>query len=98
LRDPAMHLALQQQRVDDRAEIVDDEIARDLDMSGIGVDLDLADMATIRKGRLRRREVAALGKAGLELRRQLPRVEGGARHRLDSDGPVRAGDRENAVL
>ena len=52
-------------------------------MPGLGVDLDLADMATIGKGRLRRREVTALGKAGFEPRRQLRRVEGGARHRLE---------------
>ena len=54
LRHAALHLALQQQRVDDHAEIVDDEIAQDRDMPGLGVDLDLADMAAIGKGRRRR--------------------------------------------
>ena len=44
LRDPAMHLSRQQQRVDDRAEIVHDEIAHDLDQPGLRLDLDLADM------------------------------------------------------
>ena len=52
LRDPAMHLARQQQRVDDGAEIVDHQIAHDLDQPGFGVDLDLADMTAVRKGRL----------------------------------------------
>ena len=71
LRDAALHLAAQQQRVDDRAEIVDDEIAQDLDMPGLGVDLDLADMAAIGKGRRGRGEMPALGKAGLDARRAI---------------------------
>src|SRR5438128_485190 len=42
-------------------------------MPGLGVDLDLADMAAIGEGRLRRGEMTALGKAGLDPRRLLPR-------------------------
>ena len=35
-------------------------------MSGLGLDLDLANMTTIREGRLRRCKMAGFGKAGLE--------------------------------
>ena len=51
LHDPAMRLAIDQQRVDDRAEIIDESIADDLDHAGLGVDLDLGDVAAIGEGR-----------------------------------------------
>ncbi len=60
-------------------------------MPGLGLDLDLADMAAIGEGRLRWREMAALGKARLDPRRLLRRVEGGARHLLDAEPAVGAG-------
>ena len=42
-----MDLALEADRVDHRADIVDHDVADDLERAGIGVDLDLADMAAI---------------------------------------------------
>src|SRR5215471_15698214 len=50
LCDPAMDLALEQERVDSAAEIVDDGIAFNCDDAGIGIDLDLDDVATVGKG------------------------------------------------
>src|SRR5215831_4192778 len=50
LDDPAMDLALKQERVDGAAEIVDDSVALDYDDAGIGVDLYLNDVASVRKG------------------------------------------------
>src|SRR5262249_39737788 len=50
LYDPAMDLALEQERVDGAAKIVDDGIALDYDVAGIGIDLDLGDVAAVGKG------------------------------------------------
>ena len=49
LRDAAADLALEQQRVHDRADIVDDAVAQDLDLAGLRVDFELADMAAVRE-------------------------------------------------
>src|SRR5208337_1542596 len=64
---------------------------------GLRVDLDLADVAAIGEGRLRRGKMAALGKAGLDAGRLLRRVEGGARHLLDAEPAVGTADGEDAV-
>ncbi len=93
-----MHLAAQQERVDDGAEIVDDEVAHDLDLTGLRVDLDFADMATVRECRRRRREMAAFGKPGFEPGRQLGGVEGGASDGVDRDAAVRARDGKGPIL
>ena len=49
LRDAAVDLAVHDQRVDRAAEIVDRAVAHDLDYAGLGIDLDLADVAAIRE-------------------------------------------------
>ena len=51
LGDAAMGLAMQDQRIDGAADIVDRGVAHDLDVPGVGVDLDLADRAAERKRR-----------------------------------------------
>src|SRR5436305_875671 len=51
LADAAMDLTLEQQRIDHRAKIVDHDEAEDARRAGIGLDLDLADMAAIGEGR-----------------------------------------------
>ncbi len=45
LGDAAVHLALDDHRVDDVAEVVDGDELLDLHLAGVGVDLDLADVA-----------------------------------------------------
>ncbi len=60
LDDAAMHLARQQQRVHGHAEIVDDGVALQRIGAGVRVDLDLDDMAAVRKG-LSRRHVGVFG-------------------------------------
>src|SRR5262245_55242052 len=50
LGDPAMHLALCEERIDDTAEIIDHLVPHDLDLAGLLVNLDFADMAAIREG------------------------------------------------
>ena len=54
LHDAAMRLALDQQRIDDRAEVVDHEVAHQLDRARLGIDLDLADMTAVGERRRRR--------------------------------------------
>src|SRR5215469_15378642 len=66
-------------------------------MPGFGLDFELANMTTIRESRLWRREMAALGKTGLDTRRLTRRVEGGARHLFNADAPISTGDGEYAV-
>ncbi len=97
MRDTADDLSLEQQRIDHRPDIVDDRVADKFCGAGVGVDFDLADMATVWKGR----RVGLEG--GLRLKRRLdPRrqhhVIGLARHLADIQSPVGPGDAELAVL
>ena len=48
LHDAAMQLAVDQHRIDDGAEVVDRGVLHDLDVAGVGIDLDLADVAAVR--------------------------------------------------
>jgi len=48
LRDAAMDLAMQQQRIEHGADVVDHAVAHDLDLAGVLLDLELADVATVR--------------------------------------------------
>src|SRR5262249_46045147 len=50
LHDPTMDLALEKERVDGAAEIVDDGVALDCHDAGIGIDLDLDDVAAVGEG------------------------------------------------
>ena len=49
LDDAAVGLAVQDQRIDGAADVVDRGVAHDLDVAGVGIDLDLADRAAERK-------------------------------------------------
>ena len=74
LDDAAMDLPLAQQRVQHRADIVDRDIAGELHLAGLGVDLDLGEMRAARKGRRAvRAEIGALGEPGLDLVRAIAR-------------------------
>ena len=61
LRDAAMDLAVKQDRIHRRAEIVDDDVVGDGGDAGLGVDLDLGDMGAVRVGRLGLLEVVVEG-------------------------------------
>ena len=53
LCDPAMNLAFKHQRIDHRAEIIDDGITLDFHLAGAGIDLKLNNMAaTIKQAAL----------------------------------------------
>jgi len=47
LRDAARDLSLQQQRIDDGADVVHDAVAHDLHFAGLLIDLELADVAAV---------------------------------------------------
>jgi hypothetical protein len=47
LHHAAMDLALEQHRVEHGADVVDHAVAHDLDLAGLRVDLDLADVAAV---------------------------------------------------
>ena len=99
LGDAALDLALEDHGVDDAAAVVDDDVALDLDLHGLGVDLD--DHGVDARG-----GGAALGAkvvggleagfgAGLDgaaqrvgLERQVAELDGGVRRALDLDGAV----------
>ena len=66
LGDAAMHLALDDHRIDHRAEIVDRGPVDDLGRAGLGVDLDLADVAAGREGEVGRIVERALLQARLD--------------------------------
>ena len=99
LRDAAMHLALDDHRVDDDAEIVDRRPAIDLRDAGFRIDLDLADMHAGREGEIGRIVEGALLQARLELLAgEFMRDIGLQRDRAEIGRLVGALDGELAVL
>src|SRR5215472_4549925 len=95
--DAAMDLAMDDQWVDGAADIVDRRIADDLDDAGIGIDIDLADMAAIREAREIDGLVAFGGKRPAQLLRQVVAAQ---RRRCGleyADRPVGALDAKTAV-
>src|SRR4029077_6139262 len=95
--DAAMDLALEADRVDDLADVINDDVADDLQRAGIGVDLDLTDMAAIGIGGVVRGEGAGLVEAAFEAWRQAAGLERRRGDVGDDDAPVGAGDREIAI-
>src|SRR4029077_1010254 len=67
LRDAAMHLALDDHRVDDDTEIIDRRPPIDPGRAGARIDLDLADMHARREGEIRGVVERALLQTRLEL-------------------------------
>ena len=99
LRDAAMHLALDDHRIDDGAEVIDRGPADDLGFPGFGIDLDLADVAAGREREVGRIVERALLQARLDLAgRELVRHVGVQRDFAPGDRLVGAGDGELAVL
>ena len=97
LDDAAMDLAFEQQRIDGAAEIVDHGVALDGDHAGVGIDLDLDDVAAVGKGLRRRHAVMRRVEPGLHPRRQLGRIARRLRHVEQIDAQIGAGHAEFAV-
>ena len=70
LGDAAVHLALDDHRIDERAEVVDRGPAVDAGDAGLGVDLHLADVHARGEGEVGRIEEGAFLQARLELLRR----------------------------
>ena len=66
-----MLLAVDEQRVEDPAAVVDRDVADVLDLAGLDVDLDDRDVRAEREGRVALVEVERVGERGLHARRQL---------------------------
>ena len=91
LYDPAMDLALEQERVDGAAEIVDDRVALDCDAAGIGIDLDLGDVAAVGEGLSWRYAVMRRVQPRLHSRRQFRGIARRLRHRENVEAEIGAG-------
>src|SRR5215471_4397488 len=90
LYDPAMDLALEQERVDSATEIVDHGIALHYDDAGIGIDLDLDNVATVGEGLSWRYAVMRRIKARLHARRQFRGIARRLRHRKNIKAEISA--------
>src|SRR5947208_13675328 len=96
LDDPAMDLALEQQRIDGAAEIVDDGVALNYDGAGIGIDLDLGDVAAVGEGLSWRHSVMRRVESRLHASRQFRGIARRFRHRDNFDAEIRAGLAESS--
>ena len=92
-----MDLALEQQRIDHRAEIVDDGVALDLHVAGIGIDLDLGDVAAVGKRFGGGRPCMSGVEPRLHAGRQLRWIARRRRDREQIDAPVGADDAKLAL-
>src|SRR5262249_50201460 len=90
LYDPAMDLALEQERVDGAAEIVDDGVALDYDGAGIGIDLDLDDVAAVGERLSWRYAVMLRVEPRLHPRRQFRGIVRRLRHRENTEAEISA--------
>src|SRR5215470_7122936 len=97
LYDPAMDLALEQERVNDAAEIIDDGVALDCDDAGIGVDFDLDDVAAVRESLSWRYAVMRRIEPRFHARRQFRGIARRLRHRENIEAQIGAGHAEYPI-
>src|SRR5262245_10631398 len=97
LHDASMDLALEQERVDGAAKIVDDRVAFDCGDAGIGIDLDLGDVAAVGEGLSWRYAVMRHVEPRLHACRQLRRIARRLRHRENIEAEIGAGHAEYPI-
>ena len=97
LRDAAVDLPIDDHRIDDGADVVDRPETDQLDLAGIRIDLDLADVGAVAEGEIRRIVDRGVLQTRLGIGREVVGGVGGLRHVREGDAPVGAGDREHAV-
>src|SRR6516165_11797731 len=90
LDDPAMDLALEQERVDGAPEIVDDGVALDYHDAGIGIDFDLDDVAAVGEGLSWRHAVMRRIEPRFHARRQFRGIARRLRHRENIEAEISA--------
>ena len=86
LGDAAVDLAVDDQRVDGKSDVVDRGIADEGDHAGLRVDFDLANVAAVGEARLRHGLVALRRERAAQVRRQVGALERGARDLEQADG------------
>src|SRR5437016_11328138 len=92
-----MNLALEQERVDGAAEIVDDRVALDCDDAGIGFDFDLDNVAAVGEGLSWRYAVMRRVEPRLHARRQFRGIARRLRHRENIEAEIGAGHTEYPI-
>src|SRR5262245_60309950 len=97
LYDPAMDLALEQERVAGAAEIVDYDIALDYDDASIGSDLDLDDVGAVGEGLSLRYAVMRRVEPRLHACRQFRGIARCLRHRENIEAEIGAGHAKYAI-
>src|SRR5260370_19029722 len=97
LYDPAMNLALEQERVDGAAEIVDDGVALDYDAAGIGFDFDLDNVAAVGEGLSWRHAVMRRIEPGFHARRQFLGIARRLRHAENIEAEIGDGPDEYSI-
>src|SRR6266403_1641666 len=97
LDDPAMDLALEQERVNGAPEIVDDGVALDYHDAGIGIDLDLDDVAAVGEGLSWRYAVMCRIEPRYHARRQFRGIARDLRHRENIEAEIGAGHAEYPI-
>ena len=97
LHHPTMDLAFKRKLVDDGADIVDDDIAQHFGSAGLGIDLDLADVAAVWKVRDLGRKTCDLVEPGFEPFGDPRRHIGGRGHILQSHHAVGANHAKGPV-
>ena len=98
LGDAAMGLAVQDHRVDRATDIVDRGIADDLDGTGLGIDLDLADLRAVGKTGDGERLVGDAGERPLQILWQVIARNGGRGDLENADLTIGAGDTVSAAF
>src|ERR1700677_4952864 len=99
LSDAAVHLAFDDHRIDELAEVVDGSPPVDRDGASLRIDLELADVDAGREGEVGRIPERALFQTRLKLLAvELVRDIGLERHRAEVDRFVSALDRELPVF
>src|SRR5262249_20725967 len=97
LRERAVNLPRDDERVDERAEVVDGRVAVDRHLTGVRIDLDLANVTSVReRGRLGGKERARL-QPGAKLLGNSGGMIGSLRDVGDGDHAVSAADAKDAV-
>ena len=90
LRDAAMDLAVDDQRIDGAADVVDRAVAHDLDGAGLRIDLDFADMGAVGEARFVDGLVGERGERAAQIVGQVVELERGRGDLEESDGAIGA--------
>src|SRR5262249_29943295 len=88
LRDAAVDLPLNDERVDLLAAIVDGDVTKNLHVAGLFVHFDYADVRSVGEGEVLRLEEVCRDQPRLEIRRDVVRDVGAERHFLNRDASV----------